>query len=153
MSPRAACRLETLRFEHVYDYVPGKLDWLARQLPREGERAEEQRAGDVARDDVVTARLRDRVEEIRPRVAASPYGFGFVVADDGTLLGRLRKTALESASKTTAESVMEPGPSTIRADTALDGLRKRLEERGLKTAVVTTPEGKLLGVVRLSDLP
>jgi CBS-domain-containing membrane protein len=48
---------------------------------------------------------------------------------------------------------MEPGPSTIRADTALEGLRKRLEERGLKTAVVTTPEGKLLGVVRLSDLP
>lgn len=153
MSPRAACRLETLGFEHVYDYVPGKTDWLARRLQREGDSAKEQRAGDLARDDVVTARLGESVEEIRPRVEASPYGFGFVVAEDGTLLGRLRKAALKSAPQATAESVMEPGPSTIRADTALDGLRKRLEERGLKTAVVTTPEGKLLGVVRLSDLP
>jgi hypothetical protein len=24
MRPRAACRLETLGFEHVYDYVPAK---------------------------------------------------------------------------------------------------------------------------------
>jgi rhodanese-related sulfurtransferase len=38
MSPRAACRLDTLGFEHVYDYMPGKFDCLARGLPREGER-------------------------------------------------------------------------------------------------------------------
>ena len=34
MSPRAACRLDTLGFEHVYDYLTGKYDWLARGLPR-----------------------------------------------------------------------------------------------------------------------
>lgn len=38
MSPRAACRLETLGFHHVYDYMPGMADWLARGLPREGDR-------------------------------------------------------------------------------------------------------------------
>jgi hypothetical protein len=27
MSPRAACRLDTLGFEHVYDYLTGKFDW------------------------------------------------------------------------------------------------------------------------------
>jgi hypothetical protein len=36
MSPRAACRLAALGFAEVYDYVAGKVDWLARNLPVEG---------------------------------------------------------------------------------------------------------------------
>ena len=32
MSPRAACRLAALGFEQVYDYMPSKVDWLARGL-------------------------------------------------------------------------------------------------------------------------
>ena len=32
MSPRAAWRLESLGFSHVYDYVAGKIDWLAAGL-------------------------------------------------------------------------------------------------------------------------
>lgn len=36
MSPRAACRLERLGFKKVYDFVPGKLAWLAMGWPREG---------------------------------------------------------------------------------------------------------------------
>jgi CBS domain-containing protein len=152
MSPRAACRLETLGFEHVFDYVPGKADWLVRGLPRKGEKASERRAGDLARDDAATARLEERIGEIRPRVEASPYGFGFVVSDGGVLLGRLRKAVLEGDPEAAAGDVMEPGPSTVRAGTPIDPLRDRLDQRGLKTAVVTTPEGKLIGVVRRSDL-
>jgi len=108
---------------------------------------------DLARDDVVTAHLRDRIGEIRLQVEGSPYGFAFVVSGGGTLLGRLRKRALESDPDAAAADGMEPGPSTVRADTSLDALRRRLEDRALKTAVVTTPEGKLIGVVRRSDLP
>ena len=39
MSPRAACRLETLGFDpsFVFDYVEGKAGWLAHGLPREGD--------------------------------------------------------------------------------------------------------------------
>jgi rhodanese-related sulfurtransferase len=29
MSPRAASRLESLGFTEVYDYIDGKLDWMA----------------------------------------------------------------------------------------------------------------------------
>ena len=152
MSPRAACRLEALGFEQVYDYVPSKVDWLARGLPREGEKADERRAVDLARDDVVTARPDERVADVRLRVEASRYGFGFVVAPGGTLFGRLRKAALEADPEARAESVMEPGPSTVRADTPLDKLRDRLDKSGLRTAVVTTPEGILLGVVRREDV-
>ena len=41
-------------FTQVYDYVDGKLDWLAAGLPIEGANAERPRAGDVARADVLT---------------------------------------------------------------------------------------------------
>ncbi len=151
MSPRAACRLETLGFEQVYDYVPGKADWLARALPRQGTKAEEPQAGDVLWTDVVTCGLSDFVRDVYARVESSPYAFAFVVSEEGVLLGRLRKAALGGDPDARAESVMEGGPSTVRADTSLEKLVDRLAKRDLKTAVVTTPEGKLMGVVRRSD--
>ena len=49
MSPRAACRLQTLGFTNVYDYVLGKADWLAHGLPTEGEQADVPRAKDLLR--------------------------------------------------------------------------------------------------------
>jgi CBS domain-containing protein len=153
MSPRAACRLDTLGFEHVYDYMPGKVDWLARGLSREGEKATEPRAVDFADRDVVTCHLGDRIGAIRAHVEASPYGFAFVTTDGGILLGRLRKAAIDADPDVTAEAVMEPGPSTVRADTSPARLRERLERSGLKTAVISDPDGRLLGIVRRADLP
>jgi CBS-domain-containing membrane protein len=47
---------------------------------------------------------------------------------------------------------MEAGPSTIRPDTEAAALARRLRERELTTAVVSDPDGVLLGVVRLVDL-
>jgi CBS-domain-containing membrane protein len=153
MSPRAACRLDTLGFEHVYDYLTGKFDWLARGLPREGDKAAEPRAIDFARRDVVTCGLQDHVGDVRERVDSSPFGFAFMVTDGGVLLGRLRKAGLESDPDAAAETVMEPGPSTVRADTEPALLRERLERANLTTAVLTDPDGRLLGVVRRTDLP
>jgi hypothetical protein len=143
LSPRAACRLETLGFTSVYDYVPGKVDWLARGLPTEGEESSTPRVGRLARDDAATCGLDEPVERVRELIEASPYGFCLVLAEDGTLLGRVRRSAPER---------MEPGPSTVRYDLAVDELRERLDKRDLKTAIVTTPEGKLVGVVRRAEL-
>jgi rhodanese-related sulfurtransferase len=50
MSPRAAARLDSLGFV-AYDYAPSKVDYLARGRPRQGEKASEQRAVDLLRDD------------------------------------------------------------------------------------------------------
>jgi CBS-domain-containing membrane protein len=47
---------------------------------------------------------------------------------------------------------MEAGPSTVRADRPLAELAKRLRSRELHTAVVTGPDGRLLGVVRRADM-
>ena len=152
MSPRAACRLETLGFEQVYDYVTGKADWLARGLPTEGERAGERRVGEVARQDVVTCLRSERLGDVQPRVESSPYGFALVVADGDVLLGRLRRAALQGDPEVTAEAAMEPGPSTVRIDMTQNKLAERLDKGSYKTAVVTNPEGVLVGVARREDL-
>jgi Mg/Co/Ni transporter MgtE len=47
---------------------------------------------------------------------------------------------------------MEPGPSTVRPDSAPDELAERLRSRDLRSALVTTPDGVLIGIVRRDDL-
>jgi hypothetical protein len=136
----------------VYDYTPAKEDWLARGLPTEGEEADVPRVWRLARHDVVTCALSDTVGEVRERILASPYGFGFVVSETGCVLGRMRRSELDCDPALTAEEVMEPGPSTVRADKDPAELRERLEKRDLHSAVVTTPDGVLIGVVLRKDL-
>jgi Mg/Co/Ni transporter MgtE len=46
---------------------------------------------------------------------------------------------------------MESGPSTVRADSKLEKLVARMRRHDLQTMVVTTPEGRLLGVMRRAD--
>lgn len=151
MSPRAACRLDTLGFQDVYDYVPGKADWLAHNLPVERQ-PEIVTAGQLARTDVITCSLTDRVDELAQRIADSPYGFALVTSDSGVLLGRVRSSALNLRPHTPVEQAMEPGPSTVRPDTAADELARRLRERDLHTAILTNPDGKLIGTARRADL-
>jgi CBS-domain-containing membrane protein len=105
----------------------------------------------VLREDVVTAPLDDSIGQVREQVTASPYGFALVIAADRTVLGRLRQAVLQGDGSLRAEDVMEPGPSTVRADSPLEKLTERLRARDLHTAIVTTPEGRLLGVVRRAD--
>ena len=75
-----------------------------------------------------------------------------MIAEGGCLLGRLRASALEKCDPgSTAEAVMESGPSTVRLDKELGALVKRLDERDLMFAIVTDPDGRLAGVVRRSE--
>jgi CBS domain-containing protein len=152
MSPRAACRLATLGFEQVYDYMLGKVDWMARGLPMEGAEAGAPRAIDLARQDVVTCRLDETVGAVVLRVEASPHSYAFVTSADGVLFGRLRKATLEGDPGRRAGDGMEPGPSTSRPDLAPAELLAKLEQADLTTAVLSDPEGRLLGIVRRADL-
>jgi predicted transcriptional regulator len=136
----------------VYDYVPGKVDWLARNLPVQRDTGDVLTAGQLVRTDVVTCGLGDRVSDVAPRIAASPYGFALVLSTTGILLGRLRASALEAQAEATAEDLMESGPSTVRPDTAADELAQRLRKRDLKTAILTTPEGEPIGITLRADL-
>lgn len=127
MSPRAACRLETLGFTQVHDYAPGKIDWLAHNLPVHGTAADAPTIGRHLRHDVVTAALDESIAEIRARVAASRYRFALVLPPDTTLLGRLRPSVLDTADAACrAGAVMETGPSTLRPHKPAQQIRERL---------------------------
>jgi len=152
MSPRAACRLEGLGFADVYDYAAGKVDWLAHNLPTEGSLADMPTAGSRLRTDFVTAAPDELIADIRVRVQSSRYSFALVVASDRTLLGRLRRAALDGDPDRTAEQAMENGPSTIRPHTPLAEIRTRLREKNLTISLVTDPEGRLLGLLHRDDL-
>ena len=52
----------------------------------------------------------------------------------------------------TAQAIMEPGPSTVRPDVETAQLATRLAERDLGSAIVTTPDGQLVGVVQRDAL-
>jgi hypothetical protein len=136
----------------VYDYVPGKVDWLAHQRPIEGARADEPTVGALAREDLVTCGLSDKVGEVRERVADSPYPFALVTSGGGVLLGRLRASALDCDPRMRAEQIMEPGPSTVRPHKTAASIARDLAGRGLRWSIATTPEGELIGVASRKQL-
>ncbi len=151
MSPRAAWRLESLGFAEVYDYVAGEADWFASGLPREGRDAAIPRAGDVARRDVPTCGLNDRVGEVRERVRAAGWDACLVVNAERVVLGRLRGRALAADPETPVEQVMEAGPTTIRPDTRLADIAERLRAKDVEAIVVTTSDGRLVGLLERAD--
>lgn len=153
MSPRAACRLATLGFTQVYDYVPGKVDWLARNLPVEGTDADTSTIGRYLRQEVSTVRPDEPISAVRARVARSAHRFALVTTADGTLLGRLRAAALDAADPARlAGEVMEAGPSTLRPHEPAAAIKDRLADKGLTYAIVADPDGRLLGTVHPGDL-
>ena len=149
MSPRAACRLATLGFNRVYDYGPGKVDWLAHGLPGEGTRAEQPTAGSLSRHDVATCRLDSSTGEVLQAIGDSSYGYALVLSAGGVVLGRVRKSALEALSDgDPIDTVLEPKPQTIRPNLTEAELEERFEAYDFRTLVVTRPDGTLIGVVR-----
>jgi CBS domain-containing protein len=146
MSPRAAWRLESLGFSHVYEYAAGEADWLAFGLPSEGREADTLRVGQIARRDVPTCSLHERLGEIRDRVETTGWDECLVVNDQHVVLGRVRSTALEASAETMAEAVMEPGPTTTRPDELLTKLLPRLRDKHVERIIVTTPDGRLVGI-------
>jgi rhodanese-related sulfurtransferase len=151
MSPRAATWLELLGFD-VYDYALSKVDWMAHGLPMEGTAADRPTALSFVRTDIATCTLGERAEEIKRSIDASPYGFGLVLAGR-VVLGRVRRSRLDdAASDASVELLMEPGPSTTRPHVDPADLASQLERSGAQTAILTNPEGELLGVVRRSDI-
>ncbi len=151
MSPRAAWRLESLGFTKVFDYVAGKADWLASGLPVDGKLADYPRAGTVARKDVPTCSLTDRLGDVRDRTLDADQNVCVVVKDDRIVLGRLRGDALRGDPGATVESVMESGPTTTRPDDPLEAITERLKDARVGSILVTTSDGRLVGILYRED--
>ena len=151
MSPRAAWRLESLGFGEVYDYVAGKVDWMAAGLPTEGTKAAHPRAGDVARKDVPTAGLNERLVDVRDRIRAMGWDAVVVVNEERVVLGLLRSKELDADPDLRIEQAMRPGPSTFRPYVSIKEMATFMVEHKLESSPVTTSDGRLVGLLLQQD--
>ena len=111
-----------------------------------------QTAGDVAHVDVPTCRLDERLRDVRERVRGAGWDTCIVVDEDGVVLGRIGRKALASDDDVSAAEAMSLGPSTVRPSIGSDALAERMRERKLTSYVVTTSDGRLVGLVRRNEL-
>src|SRR5579862_7369502 len=109
MAPRAAARLEQLGFQQVHEYKAGKLDWMAAGLPTEGENSKHPRAAEVARKDVPTCSVDERLGDVAKRVRAAGWEAAVVVDGGRTVLGLLRKAELDKDPELRIADAMRPG--------------------------------------------
>jgi len=151
MSPRAAWRLESLGFGEVYDYVAGKLDWMAAGLPTEGTNATRPRAGEVARKDVPTSGLKEMLGSVRERVRRQGWDAVVVVNEQRVVMGLLRSKELESDSDLLVEQAMRPGPSTFRTFVHIEEMAHFMVEHKLESTPITTSDGRLVGLLLQGD--
>ena len=117
---------------------------MASFLPFEGERGPEMRVGAVADRDVPTCGLNDTVADLGdvPLV---------VVVEDNVVLGVIEGDAFADPDKTAGEA-MKPGPSTFRPPVPVEELAQYLLDHDLHHTLITTLDGRLIGVVTREDL-
>ncbi len=151
MSPRAAWRLEGLGFSEVYDYAPSKVDWSAAGLPMEGELASVPTVGEMARRDVPTCAPAEKVGAVRERLGGSSFDRCVVVSKGRIVLGLLREKELTMEPEAAAEEAMRNGPATFRPDEPVEKMAKRMRDRGASAVLVTTPDGRLVGLLYRDD--
>jgi predicted transcriptional regulator len=152
MSPRAAWRLETLGFGDVYDYIDGKVDWMAAGLPTEGTNAQKPRAGDIARKDVPTCGLTEKLGEVATRVRALGWDAVVVVNEQRVVLGLLRTKELAADQEQSIEKTMRPGPSTFRPYVSLHDMLHFMIDHKLESSPITTSDGRLVGLLMQKDV-
>jgi CBS domain-containing protein len=151
MAPRAAARLESLGFDNVFEYKPGKLDWMAAGLPTEGENARKPRAGTVARRDAPLCELHERLGDVADRVAGIGWNVAVVVDPQRVVLGLLRAAELAKDPELSIEQAMRPGPSTFRPYVSIKEMADYMTQHKLESSPITTLDGKLVGVLFRDD--
>jgi Mg/Co/Ni transporter MgtE len=148
MSPRAAWRLEHLGFDRSVDYVGGKVDWLAYDLPWEGSA---RLVGSEVDRDAATCPIGEKVGNIRSQLQSS--GVCVVVFDRGVVAGSLDDDALRADDDELVEALIDPGPKTVRPSEEVPALAERMQRKGIPHIIVTRPDGRLVGVYRAERSP
>ena len=127
--------------------MAGKADWRAAGQPTEGQRAGVPRIGSIADRDVVACAVDTSAEEVRRAL----NGRGLAVVLNGrVVLGVVRPEDVADDSGRSVGELMQEAPPTMRADVRVEELESRLQDLGVATALVTTPQGELIGVVHRS---
>jgi len=106
----------------------------------------------VARRDVPTCSLGERLGDVRDRVAAAGWDACVVVGPGLVVLGLLRARELNADPSLPVERAMRPGPSTYRPSVSVTKMSRIMADRGLDSSPVTTSDGRLVGLVRKQDI-
>jgi predicted transcriptional regulator len=114
----------------------------------EGKRAGIPRVGERVRRDVSTCRLTDRLGEVAKHVRAAGWDGCVVVNEQRVVLGLLHGQALDGSPQQLVEEVMEPGPSTFRTDVTFEEMTAYMQQRQLDSVLITTADGKLVGILQ-----
>src|SRR6266446_2288114 len=115
LSARAAWRLESMGFQEVYRYTPGKADWLAAGWETEGTEAKKVRIRGMIHKEVPTCSLRERLEDVKSRRRPNE-DLCIVVNDRNIVLGVIQGETWDASPQSRIADVMQPGPRTIRPD-------------------------------------
>jgi rhodanese-related sulfurtransferase len=153
LSARAAALLATYGFDDVYDYTGSKAAWLAMDLPVDGTTPVEVRARSHVRD-VATCGPLATTGEAAALVDTSGDGPPICVVVDGAgvVLGTVRAEAAAAPADTPVLDVLQTGPPTVRPSITVAELVESMDKDGQGHVLVTTLDGRLLGVVLRADL-
>ena len=105
----------------------------------------------VLRDDVPTFPPDATVGEASDAVH-EPYDFVLVTHATGVVLGKvLGRHLYGTPDDVSLGEILVEGPTTVRADEHLPDLLERMEAAQTGSVIVTTPEGRLLGMLVAED--
>lgn len=127
------------------------MDWQASGLLIEGRAASIARAGAHVRTDVPRCRPSDRAGDIAPRVGAAGWDVAVAVNDAGVVLGMLDLGRAARDPDATVETLMRPAPVTVRPHVSLVEVVDALRRAGAQQRIVTTSDGRLVGVLLRAD--
>jgi CBS domain-containing protein len=74
-----------------------------------------------------------------------------VLNSENIVLGRTRGKYQDQPDQTRVEEVADPGPTTIRPGTPLAEIVERMKKARVDDVLVSTAEGRFLGILYLED--
>ena len=135
----------------MYDYVAGKADWLAADLPFEGTA---QLAGMFTRRGVGTAAEGTPAAAVLGLLEAQGFGPVLVLNQAGVVMGAAYRDGLVAApGEAAVGTVMRFGVSTVRPSEDAAALAQRMGHRRVTRVVVTRSDGTLVGLLFAADVP
>jgi predicted transcriptional regulator len=133
----------------VYEYVAGKADWVAMDMPTEGVLAPKT-IRERIRKDVPTCGLNQELSDIN-KVVSDDWNICVVIDSDRIVLGILDLSVVQDVQGT-VEELMKPAPPTLRPSVLIDEAEAFFEKSNREFVLVTKSTGQLIGIIRKTDL-
>lgn len=128
--------------------MAGKIDWISFALPVE-RKAGLTLIAERLTSDWPLCRLGDSSGDAAQRAAEAGAPFCVVVNDAGVVLG-LVDAGGKSGGTEPVEETLQPGPTTLRPSYSVEDAAQVLESKKMDAIIVTSSDGKFLGVFERS---